>query len=1145
LIALIVVILSYALSTLVFFLKNKRVNAGLASLAILAYLALPFAGRIFENYIDIPYLGSIGFVLNNLNQPFFYTIVAVTAASSYYSVRYMEVRFKELEAQRAWNLYYGLYSLFAVSMVDVTISTNLIELYIFLEIALVTSFLLILLYGYGNRRRISLMYFIWTHVGTILLLSSILSIDVLSPTHNVNLYSSAFRFQEYSSYLGAYAPLVFGLAAIGMLIKAAMFVFNIWLPYAHGEAPTPISVLLSPNTVGLGVFVIILYFYLFPGLNYFAVPLMVWSLITMVYGGVMANAQGDFKRFLAYSSVSQMGYMLFAASTSFLTGLSPSLISIPLGVTAASLIYVSHGLGKAILFMSAGSAITELETREISKLGGLYLSSPLNTALAFIGFLNLLGLPPTVGLLSEVLLVLSAGQMAIKFGEAVFIAVTAALMIAIGITSAYTTNAFRKIYGGFKEVAKSMDRVIPYSVPMVLLASLSILFLLDPSILYLPNSSLAPLLPYLGSSIGNDYLLPIIVLLPSLSSLISIVTPKGLNQDVRGYLSFGTIVGSLIASSLTLSKTLAGAVESYNLGYFSFRADLLQSVLAVAVSGLSAMISLYSVGYMREDRVLRRYWGFFDFFVSSMLTVTLSGNFLLFITGWEGTSLASYALISYWLDDNARNIVGDPGRRVMGLEFVSTPTVSGVRAMIFTRVADVGLIMGFGAMLSFAGSFSLYDPSFGLLTKGISGLMTVLPFGWVILLITFLGGLSKSAQFPFTQWLLTAMTGPTPVSALIHAATMVNLGAFFTFFVYPYLTPYLGQGQLVLFSSVMLGVSLFTAIYTALNGLVSNEQKVILAYSTADQISLMITASSAGLLLGSLTRNPQWVYAGVAAGVIQFIAHGLYKASLFMNAGSVIHYVESRYVGVVRKLYSKLPSVFGLQLIAALNLASFPFLIGYWGHVGVDDLASRLGIGWVVLISDLLGSIYIMRLLLKTFAWNRGEEVGHGHLHSTMIVAPSILVLATVILGIYFSPLAHLIKYFSPLSPPYSLDPLTILVAFIGIATSAAIYLRGMEPGSIRSLSPLVNFLYYGWFVNPAFDALGFAYNRFSISLFRNFETGVIDNFLNNWIPSSAISFGRKAFGIQSGVVREYIGVYAAGFALLLLIVVLFLFGVI
>jgi len=285
LIALIVVILSYALSTLVFFLKNKRVNAGLASLAILAYLALPFAGRIFENYIDIPYLGSIGFVLNNLNQPFFYTIVAVTAASSYYSVRYMEVRFKELEAQRAWNLYYGLYSLFAVSMVDVTISTNLIELYIFLEIALITSFLLILLYGYGNRRRISLMYFIWTHVGTILLLSSILSIDVLSPTHNVNLYSSAFRFQEYSSYLGAYAPLVFGLAAIGMLIKAAMFVFNIWLPYAHGEAATPISVLLSPNTVGLGVFVIILYFYLFPGLNYFAVPLMVWSLITMVYGG--------------------------------------------------------------------------------------------------------------------------------------------------------------------------------------------------------------------------------------------------------------------------------------------------------------------------------------------------------------------------------------------------------------------------------------------------------------------------------------------------------------------------------------------------------------------------------------------------------------------------------------------------------------------------------------------------------------------------------------------------------------------------------------------------------------------------------------------------------------------------------------------
>lgn len=188
------------------------------------------------------------------------TILAVTLLTIPYSLRYMEERFHELGSGN-WGLFFGLYSLFSVSMLYTVLSTNLLEIYIFLEIALVTSFLLIMLYGYGDRRRISLLYFIWTHVGTVLLLASVIVIGL--ETGSMDVYSALNVFHDYSTV--GYAVAIFLLAVIGMMVKGAQAGVNVWLPYAHGEAPTPISVLLSPNMVGLGVFVVILYFYMFPG----------------------------------------------------------------------------------------------------------------------------------------------------------------------------------------------------------------------------------------------------------------------------------------------------------------------------------------------------------------------------------------------------------------------------------------------------------------------------------------------------------------------------------------------------------------------------------------------------------------------------------------------------------------------------------------------------------------------------------------------------------------------------------------------------------------------------------------------------------------------------------------------------------------
>ncbi|WP_338600167.1 proton-conducting transporter membrane subunit [Sulfolobus tengchongensis] len=1124
-ISFILVVISLIISVSIFFIKSKRVSFTLSLIAIAINIPFLFMINSFEHIFIARYVGDFGFVVNNLNYPFIITILVVTLLTTIYSLRYMEHKFRE-ENKYNWGLYYALYTLFALSMLYTVLSTNLLELYIFLEISLISSFLLIALYGYGDRRRISLMYFIWTHIGTILLLASIIVIGLTTGT--MNIYIDANTFANYS--IIPYSILVFLVAVIGMFIKGAQAGFNIWLPYAHGEAPTPISILLSPNMVGLGIFVVIIYYYLFPSMAFLAPIFIAWAIITMIYGGINALAQRDFKRFLAYSSVSQMGYMLLGASIAFLTGLSSSILSLPLGILASILIYVSHGFGKALLFMSAGASITELNERNIEKLGGLYLSSPLHSTLAFIGILNLLGLPPTIGLVSEALLIFSVGTLLSKIGLTGFVAIIAFIMIAIGISSAYAGYLFKLVYAGKKEI-KSIDNVLEYSIPMALVGIFSIVFFFIPQYVT-PSLSFTILF-------SNAVILPIIAFLPVLGSLIALITPKSLNQDIRGAIVVLTIGVSVVLSSLLLINNLGQPLFghpqfSYSFGYLQFSANLLQSILALFVSSLSFFIALYSIGYMREDNVLRRYWGFFGLFVSSMLSVVLANNALLFIAGWEGTSLASYGLISYWLDDNERNVVGDFGRKIFGIENVSKPTTSGIRALIFTRIGDVGLLAVLGYLISLAGYNYILYPIANISSTVFSSLHEIssYPYGWLLLLILFLGGLAKSAQFPFTQWLLTAMTGPTPVSALIHAATMVNLGAILTFLTYPFIQI---NSNTYLFFEIMVGLTLFTAIYTSINALASNEQKVILAYSTADQISLMMFSSSLGALLGNVTL-------GIIIGLIQMFAHGLYKASLFMNAGSVIHYTESRYIASKPLLYKEIPYVFVLQLIAALNLANLPPLIGFWAHNSIGNLVSNFSssIFYTYVILEFLGSIYILRYISRTFLWKGESNETHekGHLSALMIITPGILVLASIIIGaLYF----NLASFFNIIA--YSeIDYLSLGLSILGWIIAFAIYTRYLN---LRSIKPLIDFAYYGWYVNPSFDKFGYLFKGFSNSLFAGFERGVIDLGLNEKLPKSIINLGSRIYNVvEDHILGDYIMLYAWG-VFLFLIIVLIVFGVI
>lgn len=266
----------------------------------------------------------------------------------------------------------------------------------------------------------------------------------------------------------------------------------------------------------------------------------------MIYGGINALAQRDFKRFLAYSSVSQMGYMMLGAGVAFLMGLPSTLVSLPLGIIASTLIYVSHGFGKALLFMSAGANITEAHERDIEKLGGLYQTSPLHTTLSFLGLLNILGLPPTVGLISEVLLLFATGELVQKVGISWFLVVVVALFIAIGLSSAYATYLFKKVYAGKPQNPVSLDKIAEYSVPMLILAGLSVV------LFFFPQVSVESLVNFIQSVSGQDIYLPLIVFLPALGSLLALITTSKLSRDVRGWIVNFMLGVSMILAWLNL-----------------------------------------------------------------------------------------------------------------------------------------------------------------------------------------------------------------------------------------------------------------------------------------------------------------------------------------------------------------------------------------------------------------------------------------------------------------------------------------------------------------------------------------------------------------------------------------------------------------
>ena len=448
----------------------------IVSLALLSTIALDIkdGGVYREIHQWAPQVG-LAFTLlaDGLSIWVLLTINILCLAITVYSMPYMEHRFHEWEHEThekkgndAYASYFALYLLYTVGMLGTVMSTNLIQFYVFYELMLIPSWLLINNYGYGDREKIGMIYFMWTTIGAVILLAGILAAYTIT---------GSFEISSLTQLIGVSNV---GWIAMAMLFafftKMAVFGLHTWLPFAHAEAPTPISALLSPAMIGIGAYAALrlVIIPMTPVFQTFSWVFTLWALITMIYGGLMALTQDDIKRFLAYSSISQMGYIFLG-----LASVTPN------GEVGAMFHYVSHGFGKAILFLVAGVLISQAGTRSIKKMGGLADRMPWTAVMAVIGFLTIGGVPPTMGFMSKFFIFAGVFNNGLATPELVWAGIVGIIMTILTIGYAFWTIR-RVFYGPLPEHLKQVkDAPMMMLTPIVIFAVLVIVLGIWPTLI--------------------------------------------------------------------------------------------------------------------------------------------------------------------------------------------------------------------------------------------------------------------------------------------------------------------------------------------------------------------------------------------------------------------------------------------------------------------------------------------------------------------------------------------------------------------------------------------------------------------------------------------------------------------------------------
>jgi NADH-quinone oxidoreductase subunit M len=435
-------------------------------------------------------LGNFTLRADGLSTPIALTIAILCTVISIYSIKYME-------HEHALGQYFALYLLYASGMIGTVLVTNLAAFFLFFELMLIPSWALIGVWGTGLKERIAFKYFMFTEAGALSLLAGIVATGFIAKTFEIFKVSQGLIGVD----LGVQIAIVVAML-LGLFVKMAIFPLHTWLPDAHAEAPTPISALLSPAMIGIGGYAAIRIVYTgFPAIikaqtPQFMLILSVLALITMTYGGYMALAQDDIKRLLAFSSISQMGYMLFGiASVS------------TIGLVGAVLLYVSHGLGKAVLFLVSGVLIHEFKTRSIKELGGLAAKMPYTAIATLIGFLGLMGFPYIIGFWAELYIFTGSMYTALQgFSHliepnSIRVLITALAIIASILTASYGLWTVRRVFYGqpTEKTMHAKEGSMIMIIPIMILAALALILGIYPGLI---ASSTSKYISELLGSIG-------------------------------------------------------------------------------------------------------------------------------------------------------------------------------------------------------------------------------------------------------------------------------------------------------------------------------------------------------------------------------------------------------------------------------------------------------------------------------------------------------------------------------------------------------------------------------------------------------------------------------------------------------------------
>lgn len=490
------------LSPLAYYLGRKFGSSAAAwfSFGLMVYCTVmiitpSISGTYEEHYQWTQLFGEFGLLLDGLASPFAIIIYVMATVIALFSKPYMVSRITAVleEKINASKLvggsteiiesssmqsrvnhhigaYYALFLVMVMGMLGTILATNLIEFYVFFELMLIPGFFILAIWGYESKRRVALLFLFWTHVGAVILLLGFLSIG---------LSVGSFNYADIKAH--GIPPHVLALAAIaimvGLAVKMASFVVHMWLPHVYGSSPTPLNALSSGAMLGVGAYGFFrLIVMLMPSqYEHFALALNIWGLATMIYGGVMALVQDDIRKLFAYSSISQMGYILFGIGTASALGLSGS-----------EMMFVSHSLGKVILFMMVGAIILQVGTRSITKMGGLAGKMPITAVCAMIGALTLMGVPPTSGFMAEWTMFYGALQTAIQQGSMIRMVTFGLGLVATVITMAYILWMIKRIFfGKLPENLESTKEASWYITgPMMVLAGFSVVIGLYPDIFF-------------------------------------------------------------------------------------------------------------------------------------------------------------------------------------------------------------------------------------------------------------------------------------------------------------------------------------------------------------------------------------------------------------------------------------------------------------------------------------------------------------------------------------------------------------------------------------------------------------------------------------------------------------------------------------